>query len=105
MAKAKARELTLERRVRAIPWSTLLQGGVIVGARWVALSAKERARLVELVRVSRGRLSNLSARERRELRKLVHRLDFRGMSRDLTALARSRRTRRHRGARRRRGRC
>ena len=105
VAKAKARESTLERRVRAIPWSTLVQGGVIVGARWVALSARERARLVELVRASRGRLSNLSVRERRELRKLVHRLDVRSMSRDLAALARSRRTRRHRGARRRRGRC
>ncbi len=105
MAKAKARESTLERRVRAMPWRTLLQGGMIVGARWVALSAKERARLIELVRASRGRLSNLSARERRELRKLVHRLDVRGMSRDLTTLARSRRTGRRRGARRRHRRC
>jgi hypothetical protein len=103
--KAKARESTLERRVRAIPWSTLLQGGVIVGARWVALSVRERARLVELVRASRGRMSNLSMRERRELRKLVHRLDVGGMGRDLTALARSRRAGRRRGARRLRGRC
>jgi len=101
VAKAKARESTLERRVKAIPWSTLLQGGVIVGARWVALSAKERARLIELVRASRGRLSNLSARERRELRKLLHRLDVRGIGRDLTALARSRRGGRRRRARRR----
>lgn len=105
MAKARAGESTLERRVRAIPWSTLLQGGVIVGARWVALSAKERRRLVELVRASHGRLSNLSARERRELRKLVHRLDVRGMGRDLTALARSRRAGRRRGMRRRHRRC
>jgi hypothetical protein len=102
VAKAKARESTLERRVKAIPWSTLLRGGVIVGARWVALSAKERARLIELVRASRGRLSNLSARERRDLRKLLHRLDVRGIGRDLTALAaRSRRGGRRRRARRR----
>jgi FixJ family two-component response regulator len=105
VAKSTARRSTLERRVRAIPWGTLAQGVVIVGARWVALSAKERARLVELARASRGRVSNLSARERRELRKLVHRLDVRGMSRDLTVLARSRRARRRRGGRWRRGRC
>jgi hypothetical protein len=40
VAKSTARRSTLERRVRAIPWGTLAQGVVIVGARWVALSAK-----------------------------------------------------------------
>jgi len=86
----------LGRTVRAVPWATLLQGTVIVGRRWAALSAKERARLGELARKSRGRLGNLSVRERLELRKLAHKLDIRGMGNELMALRRRRRSRRRR---------
>ena len=88
----------LARTARAVPWAALLQGTVIVGRRWAALSAKERARFTELVRESRGRLGNLSARERLELRKLARKLDIRGMGSELMALKRSRR--RHRRKRR-----
>lgn len=84
----------LGRTVRAVPWATLLQGTVIVGRRWAALSAKERARLGELIHKSRGRLGNLSVRERLELRKLAHKLDIRGMGDELMALRRRRRSRR-----------
>ncbi len=89
---------TLKRRAKAVPWAALLQGTVIVGRRWAALSAKERARLTELVRDSRGRVSNLSTKERLELRKLARKLDVRGMGRELMALRhikRARRRRRH----------
>jgi len=90
---------TLRRTVKAVPWMTLAQGTVIVGRRWAALSAKERARVAELVRKSRGRMGNLSVRERLELRKLVRKLDVRGMSRELMVLKRGHR-RRHRHKRR-----
>ncbi len=86
----------LKRTARAVPWVTLLQGGVIVGRRWAALSAKERARFTELVRESRGRLGNLSVKERMELRKLAHKLDIRSMGSELMALKRVRRSRRRR---------
>jgi hypothetical protein len=66
----------------------LLRGGMIVGKRWSALSAKERARLAQLVRESRGRMGNLSTRQRLELRKLARKLDLRGMSRELMPLVR-----------------
>lgn len=89
----------LKRTARAVPWAALLQGTVIVGRRWAALSAKERARLAELVRRSRGRIGNLSVRERMELRKLAHKLDVKGMSSELLALGRHR-GRRHRRKRR-----
>jgi hypothetical protein len=84
----------LKRTAKAVPWAALLQGTVIVGRRWAALSAKERARFTELVRESRGRIGNLSVRERLELRKLAHKLDVKGMSRDLMLLARGKRSRR-----------
>jgi hypothetical protein len=89
-------ESTLKRTVRAVPWAVLLQGTVIVGKRWAALSAKERARFTELVRKSRGRIGNLSVRERLELRKLGHKLDVKGMSRDLMLLSRRGKRRRKR---------
>ena len=59
---------------------------MIVGKRWNALSGKERARLAELLRQSRGRTSNLSAKQRLELRKLAGKLDLKGMARELTSL-------------------
>jgi hypothetical protein len=74
----------------------LLRGGVIVGKRWTALSAKERARLAELVRQSRGRIGNLSVKQRLELRKLTRKLDLKGMSRELVPLVRGRRRGRRR---------
>lgn len=87
-------ESKLKRGAKAVPWAALLQGTVIVGRRWAALSAKERARLTELMRESRGRVSNLSAKERLELRKLAHKLDIRGMGRELVALRGVKRARR-----------
>jgi hypothetical protein len=91
-------ESKLKRRARAVPWAVLLQGGLIIGKRWTALSAKERARLTELVRESRGRIGNLSVKERLELRKLARKLDVKGMARELVPLARGKR----RGRRKRR---
>ncbi len=87
-------ESKLKRGAKAVPWAALLQGTVIVGRRWAALSAKERARLTELLRESRGRVSNLSAKERLELRKLARKLDVRGMGRELVALRRVKQIRR-----------
>jgi hypothetical protein len=76
------------RRVKALPWAVLLQVGTVLGKRWRSLSAKDRARLTRLTRESRGRMNNLSARERRELRKLVGKLDFKRMSRELLPITR-----------------
>ena len=78
-------------RLKALPWAALLQAGVVVQRRWRGLSEKERARLTRLVRESGGRLGNLSAKEREELRRLAGKLDLAGIGRDLTALARGRR--------------
>jgi hypothetical protein len=81
----------------ALPWTMLARVGVVVGKRWSALSAKERARLASLVRASRGRAGNLSTRERSELRKLVRKLDLKGAGRELLPLFRGGGGRRKRG--------
>jgi hypothetical protein len=81
-------------RVKGVPWLLLLQAVVILGKRWSALSAKDRARLTRLVRQSRGRVRNLSAKERMELRKLSRRLDVKGAGGELLPLIRGGRKRR-----------
>ncbi len=70
----------------ALPWLTLARVAMIISRRWNALSAKERASLAQLVGESRGRASNLSGKQRSELRKLAGKLDLKGMGRELMAL-------------------
>jgi hypothetical protein len=80
-------------RLKALPWAALLQGGIAIGRRWRALSERDRARLTSLVRESHGRLSNLSSKERGELRKLAGKLDVKGMGGELRALLHGKRRR------------
>jgi hypothetical protein len=49
---------------------------------WQSLSSEDRARLQSLLRHSRGKPSNLSKAERRELRKLVRALQLPRLLRD-----------------------
>jgi hypothetical protein len=83
-------------RVKALPWAVLLQAGAVLGKRWRRLSEKDRARLRGLVRDSRGRPGNLSAKDRRELRRLLGKLDVKGGARELLAVLRGGRRRKRR---------
>lgn len=96
MSKHREAKSRLKSTVGAVPWLAIARGAMIVSKRWNALSGKERARLAELVRESRGRVSNLSVRQRLELRKLAGKLDLRGMAGELTSLWRGGRGRRGR---------
>jgi hypothetical protein len=90
-ARHSKSERSRAERLRALPWTAILQGGVVVGRRWTALPAKDRERLTELLRESRGRLGNLSEKQRSELRKLAGKLDLKGMGGELLALRSARR--------------
>ncbi|MGH2904416.1 MAG: hypothetical protein ACRDK7_12670 [Solirubrobacteraceae bacterium] len=83
-------------RVKDVPWALLLQISLVLGKRWRSLSAKDRARLTELTRESRGRLGNLSGKERKEMKKLVSKLHPKRTARELVLLTRARRWRKHR---------
>ena len=96
MSKRRESKSRLKSTIAAVPWLALARVAMIVSKRWNALSGKERARLAELVRESRGRTSNLSVRQRLELRKLAGRLDLKGMLHELTSLWRGGRRRRRR---------
>ncbi len=86
MPRVKTQEKTKGERLKALPWATLARGGFVVGRRWKALSEKERARLAQLLRESRGRPSNLGAKQRRELHTLVEKLDPKRLGRELLPL-------------------
>jgi hypothetical protein len=68
-----------------LPWVAIAQGAVVIARRWRSLAPKDRARLGGLARASQGRPSNLSRKERAELRALVGKLDPVGLGRELFA--------------------
>ncbi|HEX4466386.1 MAG TPA: hypothetical protein VH025_04305 [Solirubrobacteraceae bacterium] len=96
MSKHRESKSRLKSTAGAVPWLLIARAAMIVSKRWNALSSKERARLAELVRESRGRTSNLSVKQRLELRKLAGKLDVKGMIGELSSLWRGRRGRRGR---------
>jgi hypothetical protein len=68
----------LWRLTRELPVAQLVAAGQIVllaRRHWHRLEPDERRRLVSLVRQTHGRTRNLSARERAELGRLVHKAD------------------------------
>jgi hypothetical protein len=83
-------------RLKALPWAVLLRGGALAHKRWRSLSAKDRGRIADLIRRSRGAPRNLSARERAELKKLIGKLDVKAAGRDLLSLLAVSRKRRKR---------
>jgi hypothetical protein len=83
-------------RIKALPWAALLQAVTVIARHWRSLAKKDRERLTELVRDSGGRMSNLSAKERAELRKLAGKLDIKRIGLELAGLARGTGARRKR---------
>ncbi|WP_320671448.1 hypothetical protein [Patulibacter defluvii] len=62
---------------KVIPWLLLLDLLRETHAHWQdQLSERERRRLTELLRQSRGRPGNLTERQRREVRELASKLDL-----------------------------
>jgi hypothetical protein len=99
VSKRRESKSLVKSSVAAVPWLTLARVAMVVNRHWSSLSAKERARLAQLVGQSRGRASNLSVKQRLELRKLARKLDLKGMGSELWPLVRGgrgRRRRRHR---------
>jgi hypothetical protein len=93
MPRSKSRAKTTFERSKSLPWAAALQAGMVLRSRWKGLSEKDRTRLIRLMRDSRGRRSNLTGKERDELRRLVGKVDLKGIGRDLLALRSGRRGR------------
>ncbi|HEY1450346.1 MAG TPA: hypothetical protein VGI52_07040 [Solirubrobacteraceae bacterium] len=88
MSKRRESKSLVKSTVGAVPWLTVARAAMVISKRWNALSSKERAQLAQLVGESRGRVSNLSIKQRAELRKLARKLDLQGMGRELWPLLR-----------------
>jgi hypothetical protein len=86
--------------LESMPLTELLQGAIAVTGRWIRLTAKERSRMLDLLVQSKGVVTKLSPKERKELRRLLGKLDLAGLSRELSGLTRDWRKHRGRGRRR-----
>jgi hypothetical protein len=81
-----------------IMWALTVAEAIVATRRhWSGIDPATRRRLRELVTKSRGRPSNLTANERRELRTLVGRLNLTKLARDVAAVASPIRGRRRSG--------
>jgi hypothetical protein len=88
VSKRRESKSLVKSTVGAVPWLTVARVAMVVNRHWNALSGKERTRIAQLVGESRGRASNLSIKQRAELRKLGRKLDLQGMGRELWPLLR-----------------
>lgn len=82
-------------RLRPIPWLMAMQAALVANEHWTEqLSAQERTRLRRLLVKSKGRPSNLTVKERQDVRRLVGKLDVPGAGRKLLPFAAGGRKRR-----------
>ncbi len=75
-------------RVRAVPWSVVIQLAMAARKHWKRLEPKDRARLGELLRQSQGMPNRLSAKERLEVRALVAKLEPAAFARSIVPIGR-----------------
>ena len=79
--------------IKGAPWLLVIHCALAARDHWGALEPADRAELARLLRTTRGRPSNLTVREKSELRRLVGKLDLPGLGKDLMPLATKRRRR------------
>ncbi len=100
MATSSSRASKAGELLDTLPLAELLQGTIALASRWMRLSGKDRSRLLDLLIESKGVVTRLTPKERKELRRLLGKLDLAGLSRELSGLARDWRKRGRRGRRR-----
>jgi hypothetical protein len=79
--------------LRRVPLFMVMQAAMVAREHWSELDPGERTRLQALIRKSRGRPNNLSAKERTELKDIVKHLDLIGAGRKVALGGRGRRRR------------
>ena len=75
-------------RVRALPWSIVLQLAMTARKHWKRLAPADRARLTELLRKSQGLPNRLTEKERDEVRALVAKLEPAAFARSIVPIGR-----------------
>jgi hypothetical protein len=71
-------------RIRAVPWLLVFEVARGVHSHVMdTLTPRERRRVSEILRKSRGLPGNVTTAEREELRRMAAKLDLKGLARDL----------------------
>lgn len=97
---ARLSRLSRTRSPRVLPWVLLGQAAIVLKDHWQAISSKDRARLAELLKASKGRPLHLTPQQRSELSAILRRADIPGLGRDLAPIASRRALNRRKGLRR-----
>lgn len=79
---------------RRVPWLMVLDAGRVANEHWRRLTPAERSKLTRLLRKSKGRPSNLTERERADVRSIVSKLEISDAGRKLMPFGRALRRRR-----------
>ncbi len=79
--------MALSRRFRAVPWLLVLAAIQVLYDHWQRLERKDRTRVSEILRDSRGLPHRMSQKERRELVDIARRFDHIALGRDLASTA------------------
>jgi hypothetical protein len=71
-------------RLRAVPWLLLFEAARLVHSQVMdALSPKERRRVTEILKKSKGMPQNVTPSEREELRAIARKIDVKRLGRDM----------------------
>jgi hypothetical protein len=80
-------------RLRALPWILLYELATVAHGQWQDLPAADRDKLTRLAVKSRGLPTNLTARERAEVKRILRRIDLQHVARQVVPKAIARRAR------------
>ncbi|MEA2353885.1 MAG: hypothetical protein QOD61_14 [Solirubrobacteraceae bacterium] len=80
-------------RLRPAPWWILFELVTVAHAEWRGLSATDRDKLSRLAIKSRGLPTNLTARERAEIKRILSKIDVKRVAKDMVPKVVRRRTR------------
>ncbi|MGI8801834.1 MAG: hypothetical protein ACR2KV_06620 [Solirubrobacteraceae bacterium] len=79
--------------MRALPWMLLYELATVAHAQWQELPAGDRDKLTRLAVKSRGLPTNLTPRERAEVKRILGKVDLQHVARQMVPRAIARRAR------------
>ncbi len=77
-----------------LPWWLLYQAVTTAHTHWRELSPTDRDKLIRLITKSRGLPTNLTARERADVKRILSKVDLKQLARDVVPKVMGRRGRR-----------
>jgi hypothetical protein len=79
--------MALTRRFRAVPWLLVLAALQVLYEHWQRMERRDRARVGEILKDTKGLPHRMSQAERREIVEIARRFDHIALGRDLASTA------------------